>query len=223
MFHLHYFYKLCSVILAVGLVSPVVMALNATQATVSKHSTSKIQDNIMQHQHDTTTELSGDEIKFITKVAREVEKDNQEIDYKQLIQQAPTDNKGAFWYQLAVTLSELPSNQSLDIRENGRLQVSLGIVNEMLKTNADFSQIWATKIVVLKYLAHSYWSYSNALSLNTEQEETQLYHHYAKKYANALLSTTQQSIKQFPDDQWFVFEYEEAREDFSVWAAATKE
>lgn len=176
----------------------------------------------MQNQHRTATELSDDEIKFIAKVAGEVEKDNQDIDYQQLIQQAPTDNKGAFWYQLAVALSELPSNQSLDMRENGRLQVSLGILNEMLKTNVDFPQIWATKIAVLKYLAHGHWAYSNGLSLTTQQEETQRHRHFTQKYADALLSTTKRATKQFPNDPWFAFEYEEAREDFSVWASDTE-
>ena len=176
----------------------------------------------MQDQPRTATELSDDEIQFIAKVAGEVEKDNQKIDYQQLIQQAPTDNKGAFWYQLAVTLSELPSNQSLDIRDNGRLQVSLGILNEMLKTNADFPQIWATKIVVLKYLAHGHWAYGNALSLTTQQEETLRHHHVTQEYANALLSTTQRATQQFPDDPWFAFEYKEAREDFSVWTSDTE-
>ena len=223
MFHPYCYHLLCAVVLAVGLTSPAAMAQPVTKTAIINPSTSTDQDNMMQPQRRSATQLSDDEITFIEKVANEVEKDNQEIDYQRLIQQAPTDNKGAFWYELAVTLSELPSNQSLDIRENGRLQVSLGILDEMLKTNADFPQIWATKIIVLKYLAHGYWGYSNALSITTEQEETQLSRHLTQKYAHRLLSTTEQATKQFPDDPWFVYEYEQARDDFSVWISAIEE
>lgn len=95
--------------------------------------------------------LTIDEQQFIDTIAKETANDNQDIDYEKRIKQAPTtDNKGVFWFELAEALSELPSNKSLDIRENGRLRVSLHILDELLKTNARFPQVWSHKIIVLK-------------------------------------------------------------------------
>lgn len=114
-------------------------------------------------------------------------------------------------------MSELPSNQNLDIRENGRLQTSLNILEELLISNAQFPQIWSRKIIVLKYLAHGHWSYGSALAMTT-QPEAKTQFKVSKSYAKKLLPTTKQSVENFPDDEWFAFEREEALEDFSEWA-----
>lgn len=200
------------------------MATELTRDNLVKTTRPELRENIMQNKANTSDNgLRNAEEKFIKEVAEEVEKDNQDIGYQLLIKQAPTDNKGAFWFELALALSELPSNKSLDVRENGRLRVSLEILDEMLKSNERFPQIGSTKIIVLKYLAHSHWATSNALRTTTNQQEIKLEREKSKAYARGLLSTTEQAVEKFPDGKWFSFEREEALEDFSEWDDSVKD
>lgn len=156
------------------------------------------------------SELSQDENDFLDKLSQLVQEDNQEIDYQKYIRSAKTDNKAIFWYKCAEILSELPNNQQLDTRYNGRLFVANGILTELLKYNPDTPAILAQKIIVLNYLVHGYSAFSNALMMTTEKE----------KYENAKYTFTilHQEYKEildkatelYPNDEWFL----EKRQDF---------
>lgn len=171
--------------------------------------------------HETWQEvgLSPEEIKFLTQLQKEVQADNQHIDYNEYLTNPPTNNKGQFWYQCAVVLSTLPENQQLDIRPNGKLFRALGILDEMLKYNSKFPQIWAQKIIVLNYLAHGYWSSASALNMVQGQEEKAEEHRHATvSLGRALLETAEEAAKMYPEDEWFQDELEHIRENFGSFA-----
>lgn len=174
------------------------------------------------HQSDNTTsyqrmsELSQDENEFLEKLFQLVKSDNQEIDYQKYIQSAKTDNKGIFWYQCAETLSELPDNQQLDIRYNGRLFVSNGILTELLKSNSKFPEVWAQKIIVLNYLVHGYLSLSNALMITTEQEKYENAKYTFNILHKELKETLDKAIELYPNDEWFLEQKSEFEDNFGL-------
>lgn len=174
------------------------------------------------HQSDNTVsyqrmnELSQDENEFLEKLSQLVQADNQEIDYQKYIQSAKTDNKGIFWYQCAETLSELPDNQQLDIRYNGRLFVANGILTELLKSNSKFPAIWAQKIIVLNYLVHGYSSLSNALMITTEQEKYENAKYTFNILHKELKETLDKAIELYPNDEWFLEQKSEFEDNFGL-------
>ena len=202
--------KVISITLSLLVISPLSIAVTAEQANLMHEKSSHVEQN--------KSMLTKEEAQFIEKVANTVQNGNQAADYSELIKQAPTDNKGAFWYELAVALSSLPDSNELDTRENGSLRVSLDILDKLLQSNARFPQIWAQKIIVLNYLAHAHWSMANALAMTTEAEQASLHITKSKHYANDLLATTQTAVARFPDDDWFITERDAALEDFAEWA-----
>lgn len=174
------------------------------------------------HQSDNTVsyqrmnELSQDENEFLEKLSQLVQADNQEIDYQKYIQSAKTDNKGIFWYQCAETLSELPDNQQLDIRYNGRLFVANGILTELLKSNSKFPEVWAQKIIVLNYLVHGYSSLSNALMITTEQEKYENAKYTFNILHKELKETLDKAIELYPNDEWFLEQKSEFEDNFGL-------
>jgi len=203
--------KVISIALSLLVSSPLSRAVIPEKASFTPEKGSHVEQN------KGRSMLSQEEAQFIEMIANTVQQGNQFIDYQELIKQAPTYNKGAFWYEAAVALSSLPNSNELDIRENGSLRVSLDILDKLLKSNARFPQIWAQKIIVLNYLAHSHWSMGNALSLTTEVDQASLHITNSKRYASDLLTTTQNAVVRFPDDNWFIAERDTALEDFAEW------
>lgn len=197
--------------LTLCLISPLSIAIISEQENVLHEQLSQAVQN------KSNSMLTQEEAHFIEQMANTVQQGNQSIDYQELIKQAPTYNKGRFWFELAVALSSLPDSNELDIRENGSLKVSLGILDNMLKSNAKFPQIWSQKIIVLNYLAHSHWAMGNALSITKEADKATLHINQSKLYAKALIKTTQNAVERFPNDDWFIEERETALEDFSEW------
>lgn len=128
-------------------------------------------------------------------------------DYSQLIREATTDNKGQFWYECAIALSEMKEGQQLDMRENGRLHVAWGIFNELLQYNNGFPQIWAGKISVLNYIYDGYSARLNALANILGQESQKQSDMQRSKFVrDELLASLDKAIVKFPNDQWFVVE-----------------
>ncbi|STZ56149.1 Uncharacterised protein [Moraxella lacunata] len=172
------------------------------------------------HQSNNTTsyqrmnELSQDENEFLEKLSQLVKADNQEIDYQEYIQSAKTDNKGIFWYQCAETLSELPDNQQLDIRYNGRLFVANGILTELLKHNPDTPAVLAQKIIVLNYLVHGYSAFSNALMMTTEKEKYENAKHTFTILHQEYKEILDKAIELYPNDEWFLEKREEFEDNF---------
>lgn len=167
---------------------------------------------IVQMQQQTYGNFTKAEYEFLEKL-RGMVKNDERIDYNQLRVNPPTDNKGAFWFSFAEILSQLPDNQQLDLRENGRLQVALTVLNEMLKYNPQFAQIWATKIIVLKYLVHGYSAMANAM-VAIDKQSAQAYQQQFDGYLQEFYTTIKETESRFPNDEWFAYEKAEMQHEF---------
>ncbi len=164
--------------------------------------------------NQSNSNLTIDEKLFLNKLCSMVEQDDQVTNYHNLIKHAPTDNKGEFWYWCAMILHKMPNNNTLDLREDGRLQVSLDIFTEMLKYNEKFPQLWAEKIIVLTFLINGHWAIANALSAPEEHLEKQDNLVKSRYFTHELLITLQRAVEKFPHDSWFIEEQTKAHEIF---------
>jgi|GEM_PF-3499994 len=168
--------------------------------------------NVMQSDRYENTPMSVEEKSFLYAINQMVASDDQETDYQKLIANAPTDHKGVFWYECAVALSELPENSELDLRNNGRLFVALGILSNLIKVNPSFPQIWAQRIIVLNYLAHGYSAIANNEFLESSTRKD--FFERSKVMAKILTDLSLEATKSFPNDEWFQEKHEAAKQDF---------
>ncbi len=164
---------------------------------------------------ESSDDLTKEETAFIEKIRILIANNDMETDYQQLIETAPTDNKGKFWYQCAMTLNELPETDELDLRENGRLHVAYNILSEMQKYNPENLSILAQKIITTKYLAHSYSAQENALhGLEGYDKEKEIAHSKTQYFVNELLTMTEKGVELSSNDPWFAYEREDALDSF---------
>lgn len=156
--------------------------------------------------------MTSEEKRFLYAIHQKVADDDQETDYQKLIANAPTDHKGIFWYECAVALSELPESGEMDLRDNGRLFVALGVLSNMLKGNSSFPQILAQRMIVLNYLAHGYSTVANNQFI-----ESSIRSEFAEKgrtMAKILIDSSFEATKRFPNDDWFKNTHAVANQDF---------
>ena len=168
--------------------------------------------NVMQIDRYENTPMSIEEKSFLYAINQMVTSDDQQTDYQKLIANAPTDDKGVFWYECAVALSELPDSGDMDLRDNGRLFVSLGILSNLIKSNPSFPQIWAQRIIVLNYLAHGYSAVANNYFLESSTRKNFL--ERSKTMAKILTDSSLEATKNFPNDEWFQDKHKAAKQDF---------
>jgi len=168
--------------------------------------------SVMQSDRYENTLMSVEERNFLYEINQMVASDDQQTDYQKLIANAPTDHKGVFWYECAVALSELPENSELDLRNNGRLFVALGILSNLIKVNPSFPQIWAQRIIVLNYLAHGYSAIANNEFVDTSMRKD--FFERSKVMAKILTDLSLEATKSFPNDEWFQEKHEAAKQDF---------
>jgi hypothetical protein len=168
--------------------------------------------SVMQSDRYENTPMSVEERSFLYAINQMVASDDQQTDYQKLIANAPTDHKGIFWYECAVALSELPESGEMDLRDNGRLFVALGVLSNMLKGNSSFPQILAQRMIVLNYLAHGYSAVANNQFI-----ESSIRSEFAEKgrtMAKILIDSSFEATKRFPNDDWFKSTHAVANQDF---------
>lgn len=168
--------------------------------------------SVMQSDRYDNTSMSIEEKNFLYAIHQIVAFDDQQTDYQKLIANAPTDHKGVFWYECAVALSELPENSELDLRNNGRLFVALGILSNLIKSNPSFPQIWAQRIIVLNYLAQGYSAVANNEFVESSMRKE--FFERSKVLAKILTDSSLEATKTFPNDEWFQDKHEAAKQDF---------